>query len=345
MRHAKPATFVFSAALVVIAVGCNTARPVSETGVNECERCHGFPPAATHVGISATQPSDCSPCHGTTVAADGTIIPGGVHMDGKPDFKHPSGFGAPTAHGYAADSAIASCTQCHGATYGGGTYAGRTAASCDLCHASDWRTNCTFCHGTRTSPYNPAADLPKAAPPQGVYGEMLTTDSAVGAHQKHVFGGGAGGLSDGVECSECHTVPSDFTHPDGTAKVSFGALATQGGLNPSFAAGTCTSTYCHGTTLNGGTKTTPSWTGSVACGDCHANPPLTGRHDYHVRQQGYACSRCHADVAAGSGVADSALARSLHVNGQKDVSFSSGGTWDPAAKTCSGVGCHGSRSW
>jgi predicted CxxxxCH...CXXCH cytochrome family protein len=349
MRRAELATFVSAAALLV--TGCDVARPVADTGVSECEHCHGFPPASPHTQISDAQPSKCNSCHATAVAADGTIVSGGAHMDGTADFGHPSGFSTPSAHGYTAEAAISSCTQCHGADYGGGT-----AMSCTGCHTSagfaDWQTNCTFCHGTQTQNYS-AANLPKAAPPEGVHGETLTTDAEVGAHQKHVVGGA---LSDGVACGECHVVPSGLSHLDGTAAVAFGALATQGTSGAAYAGGTCTSTYCHGATLTAAANTTPSWTGAIACGDCHGSPPSTGRHGFHdtLTTDGMPCYFCHADVAANAavpGIADTPAAKDLHVNGQKSALIYTGlgGPWDSAARTCSNVICHGapptSRPW
>ncbi len=333
-------------------MGCNAARPLAEAGSSGCSSCHGFPPAAPHAQIANVQPSDCSTCHGTTAAADGAIVVGGTHMDGFVDIGHVSGFADPSAHGHAAERAISSCTACHGEDYAG---AG-PAPSCTACHASagfaDWRTNCTFCHGTRTQGYT-AADLPKAAPPEGVQGETLAAEPAVGAHRKHVAGGD---LSGGVACDECHLVPSSLAHVDGSATISFGSLARQGSSPTEYAGGTCSSVYCHGATLDGGADRTPSWTGSAGCGDCHGTPPLTGQHGLHMTlgDDGTPCHLCHASVAAEAlapGIASTAAAKALHVNGRKDVALhpSLGGTWDPAAKTCSDVICHGppptSRSW
>lgn len=145
-------------------------------------------------------------------------------------------------------------------------------------------------------------------------------------------------------------MPSGLAHLDGTAAIAFGPLATQGGLVPGYAAGSCATTYCHGTGLVGGANPAPSWTGTVACGDCHGSPPSTGRHasPSHATQP---CSRCHVEVATNTalpGIVDSPAAKALHVNGAKDVSLSVSGTWDGVAKTCSSVGCHstsGARNW
>lgn len=339
MNLPKLATFIPLAALAAIACEARpvTGRTSSGTG---CDLCHGFPPpppAGDHIRISNPEPSDCSPCHSSTVAPDGTIVAGGTHNNQTVDAlssPHAAGFATPSAHGYAAEAAIGSCTSCHGTEY----------QSCTPCHAdagfADWRTNCTFCHGTQTQNYT-GADLASAAPPEGVQGQTLTTQPEVGAHQKHLLGGGV--LSDGIACGECHLVPSDLSHLNGTAAVSFGTLARQGTPGADYAGGQCASVYCHGATLNGGSDTTPTWVGSVACGQCHGNPPLTGKHDFHVNGEGYGCAVCHNSVAAAGlaiAIKDDPTARQLHVNGSKDVSFSTPSwSWDPVQGRCQV--CHG----
>jgi predicted CxxxxCH...CXXCH cytochrome family protein len=64
------------------------------------------------------------------------------------------------------------------------------------------------------------------------------------------------------------------------------------------------SVYCHGSTLTGGTVSSPSWTGGAsqaACGACHgatsATPPTTGSHTRHAiivaGQLTLGCDQCH----------------------------------------------------
>jgi len=337
-------------AAAVLGSGCNDARPVETgavTAADRCSACHGFPPPPFVMG-GQTHPAStsCSLCHADTVDPGGNLIPGGPHLNGKVDVtSHPMPYVADHTGPALAD--LNACTLCHGTDYAGGA----SGVSCNACHSSfgfaDWRTNCTFCHGTRTPGWT-ASSLPLAAPPRGAHGETLPSQPQVGAHRKHVGIGST--ISDGVACTECHTVPADLAHLDGRVTLTFGALAQQGGLLPGYAAGSCSATYCHGTTLVGGANTTPSWTGTVSCGDCHGSPPLTGQHGFsvHVAQP---CSRCHAQVATATalpGIQDLPAARALHVNGQKDVSLSVAGTWDGTAKTCSNVACHGTpgvRNW
>src|SRR5919206_127044 len=68
---------------------------------------------------------------------------------------------------------------------------------------------CTSCHGDKANG--------NAAPPRGTRGETATTARAVGAHQQH--------LSDGpfrqaLACSECHVVPADTSHVNGTVDLA-----------------------------------------------------------------------------------------------------------------------------
>lgn len=345
---------VLGLALVALGVGCDSARPLpataTQTIAERCGTCHGFPPPPGVDTPASTHPRStaCFLCHSTTVDADYNIVPGGTHMNGRIDVTtHPIPYVA--QHTSIALEALDACKTCHGADFTGGP----SGVSCTACHASfgfsDWQTNCTFCHGTRTPA--PNATVVLAAPPKGAHGETSRSQPQVGAHQAHVVGGGT--LSDGVACTECHTVPTDLAHVDGgRATPTFGPLATQGGLAPSYASGSCAATYCHGSSLQGGASTTPSWTGSVACGDCHGSPPSTGRHLVTAPHADRECSACHAAVASSTptpGILNTDAARGLHVNGVRDVSILVGGTWDPATKTCSNVACHtlppATRNW
>jgi predicted CxxxxCH...CXXCH cytochrome family protein len=280
------------------------------------------------MGASAHPASEaCNLCHSTTVGPGGEL--GAAHRNGVVDVTlHAVPF---TGHGAAAISEFAgtaACTTCHGAAYDGG----EAGVSCTACHDTqlsmpDWQTNCTFCHGTRTPGFT-GAPVRLAAPPQGVNGETLTTDLPVGAHQKHLGNGST--ISDGVACGECHAPVTDLSHLNGAAAVAFGGLASQG-MNPApwYTGGTCSSTYCHGTGLADGSDTTPSWTGTAACGSCHGSPPTSGQHTI-PQHSGQICSRCHSQVATNTGtpgILNTPAARALHVDGSKSVSFSVSGTW------------------
>lgn len=72
------------------------------------------------------------------------------------------------------------------------------------------------------------------------------------------------------------------------------------------------------------------------CGTCHAIPPATGRHDFHVVDQGIGCATCH-----GAGYSSTAVTATTHMNGTKNVSLS---VWNATTRTCASY-CHGAKSW
>ncbi|MFZ2948581.1 MAG: DUF5666 domain-containing protein, partial [Desulfuromonadaceae bacterium] len=52
----------------------------------------------------------------------------------------------------------------------------------------------------------------------------------------------------------------------------------------------------------------------LVCGTCHAIPPATGQHSFHVNSLGYSCAICH-----GSGYSNTAVNTTLHLNGVVNV--------------------------
>lgn len=309
---------------------CDTARPLGQeaSAAGTCGTCHGNPPAVTASGVAHPNNPDCHACHPTSVDASGNVIPvsaGGTHGDGKVDGGgHVAGYGDSAQHGYDAVADLNGCKACHGDTFDGGA----SAPSCNQCHAdngyANWQSNCTFCHGARQPTYA-AADLAKAAPPTGVHGETAATDPHVGAHQKHLGKGSV--FSNGFACTTCHAVPTTLGHVDGTATLTFGALAKTGGLSPAFAGSACSSVYCHG-------SGTPVWTGSVKCGDCHGAPPASGLHSFHVVDSGVDCGKCHPGYTA------SAVNKDVHVDGKPDVAIVTDTGTVSFSTWPSGCGCH-----
>ncbi len=350
MRLARAGT---AAALAALIAACGTARKVEETSaINDCARCHGFPPPEPH-----PQSTACYTCHATTVGPGNVLIPGGTHMNGKVDVSAHAAPFPPSQHGPAADAGIDACTMCHGADYAGGA----TGASCNGCHAgsgyADWKTNCTFCHGTRTQGWTEAS-LTLAAPPQSVdgAGDQTSANPKVGAHQAHLANTA---YVNPLPCTSCHGVPvrefpGSLVHVDGQPVTpAFSGLATQGVVGAAYAGngGSC-AVYCHGAgTAFANPGATPSatvsppWTAtSIACDGCHGTPPTTGQHGFTNHQ--FPCGYCHPDAAITS---PPAIAnKALHVNGQKDVAFTVSGSFDATAKSCSNVLCHttqDTRSW
>jgi predicted CxxxxCH...CXXCH cytochrome family protein len=227
---------------------------------------------------------------------------------------------SPGFHAYDSNSNLSSCQPCHGAALDG--VGGTTSVSCAQCHGATWRTNCTFCHGGTGSQ--------TGAPPKTVWGR--SSDAVrVGTHEAHL--GATHALSRPVPCATCHVVPADALatgHSNGaTADVTFSGLAVQGTPTPpawNRTTATCSSTYCHGATIQGGTATSPVWTtadGSMrACNACHGAPP-PAPHPANA-----ACGSCHVGYSAATANAN------VHVDGKVDV--------DAASMNCSS--CHGSAT-
>ncbi len=318
--------------------GSNTTPDWTSVGTGEaaCGTCHSLPPGGTHTTSTA-----CQACHGSVVDASKTIIAPDLHIDGTVQVvnSHPTGWVSPTQHGAAANSqGVATCQACHGTNLDGGT----VGVSCDTCH-SNWKTNCTFCHG--------GTDNTTGAPPESIDGVTTRTVLSVGAHTEHVSDTN---IHLGWNCDQCHVTPTSALSAghidgDGRAEVSFGALNPAGTYAP--ASGTCAELYCHG---NGSSLLgTMVWSAdsTTDCGSCHANyfPPdvtdlqaMSGQHDKHVRLRGYSCDTCH-----GANVDSTGNLRKLdrHIDGLVDVTWPA---FDPNA--CVGAGecgaaCHAARCW
>ena len=238
------------------------------------------------------------------------------------------------------------CGNCHPG-YGGGTVNLDTHVN----GRSDVvPLTCTTCHGDATRPATALNPQLPAAPPTDTHGDQVSVH--VGAHQTHLNGSA---LSSPVACTQCHAVPPDLTgHPTGTLALSWGSLATGAitpavnanpGLSgfstsaPSYAGGTCSATYCHGTYSGtftypipgtdpvetnvfgyAGSAAAPTWNGAAPCGSCHGVPP-TGGGVWHggAHGGGNDCSLCHPD-AVGTSLADAVISDpSAHVDGKVDL--------------------------
>ena len=183
--------------------------------------------------------------------------------------------------------------------------------------------SCTVCHGTPGFSNAGADPLVAAAPPVEPAG---ASTSVVGVHRAHLVDGA---FSRAVECASCHLVPQTAGphHPASVVFFSRRATTIWGGgqlPQPTYAAGTCSGVYCHGTFKNGA-NATPSWTaaGSVACGSCHL-VGVDGPGGTHPKNVGTDCGACH-----GQGYTSTTVNLATHMNGVLDI----------PTVTCSG--CHG----
>ena len=287
-----------------------------------CGTCHGVPPPPPHPAVT-TGAAGCSTCHPATVDTAGALIPpaaGGKHLDGLLEVTsfHGATWTDPASsgfHAFSANAGLGACQACHGADLSGGS----AGVSCAQCHGSDWKTSCVTCHGGKD-------DL-TGAPPRTTWGNGADA-VRIGAHGAHVRA--AHGLSRPIDCALCHLKPQDAFSPghidEATASVSFAGLAAQG-TAPAWdrASASCSSTYCHGATLAGGTNKSPRWTsvdGSErACEACHGAPPANAHH----ARADLDCSACHG---TGYSALAGTVAPATHVDGKLDLSL-----------TC--TSCHG----
>jgi predicted CxxxxCH...CXXCH cytochrome family protein len=309
--HAVPTSTTHSDGAIVLTFGslARTGGLVPAFGGTTCASvyCHGAsaggPAAVTWAGAydpAATATTlGCSSCHGAP-----------------PALPHPQN---------------AACGGCHGAGYSATAVNKPTHVDGTLQRPP---AGCTACHGDAARAGNDATGTPLApAPPVDSQGNGATTAQGVGAHEAHLLGGT---LAAATPCGECHAgaalpTGSDTSHANGATNVAFGARAGQGAATPAYAAGTCSSVYCHGATLAGGTNKTPSFTGGaaeIACGTCHGIPPPTGGHASVT-----AASNCGACHGGGYGVPP-AVDPLLHVNG----------TLDGGGESAGGIACDGCHS-
>lgn len=75
----------------------------------------------------------------------------------------------------------------------------------------------------------------------------------------------------------------------------------------------------------------------LVCGTCHAIPPATGQHTFHVTSLGFSCATCH-----GTGYSSTTVNTATHLNGVVDLV--SNINWNPTLRTCAPA-CHGTRAW
>jgi len=73
------------------------------------------------------------------------------------------------------------------------------------------------------------------------------------------------------------------------------------------------------------------------CGTCHAIPPSTGKHSFHVGSMSYGCSTCH-----GTGYSSTSVTATTHMNGVKNLATTIG--WNATSRSCANS-CHGNKSW
>ncbi|MFO0729209.1 MAG: CxxxxCH/CxxCH domain-containing protein [Myxococcota bacterium] len=241
-------------------------------------------------------------CHGSTLEGGAPAAPRWTVVDGT-EARCGTCHGLPPSAPHPQNER---CEMCHVQTAGPNKTIANRATHVD--GIVQVNTECKGCHGTGTT----------LAPPIDTNMHSETTRMGVGAHATHLAGGHNGKP---VACTDCHLVPTELNTPGHVdtplpAEVVFGGVAVVSSAIPAWseADGKCSNTYCHGFSLSGGSKTTPTWTvvdGTQAtCGSCHGLPPPAP----HPASQ--ACETCHAPTA-GPGMTIASPA--LHVDGVLQV--------------------------
>jgi len=317
----------------------------------QCGACHGAPPPSPHPAAS-----DCATCHPDTVAPSGSIdVAGGKHVNGQLEV-------------------VAACDGCHGAPPATGSHLAHYAGLLDDVAYGDTRATgdfatvgpgytfgCGNCH-----PLDPASHMNGVLNASGGMAEVELTPE----------GAPAGSLR------SKNTATASYT-PGAVAQVDARGFSYTTG-------GTCSNIYCHSAAgvsvpdpvpapgadfpftdypiqyppydVNyARTFATPTWGGSVGCGDCHGFPPRTsvpsvqagagdshswidadGYESLHGWNMGYEpapCAACHDDTVKDFGTrtrdwtapADGWSVYgpvpiadfTRHVNGRPDVAFTS----------------------
>jgi predicted CxxxxCH...CXXCH cytochrome family protein len=240
-----------------------------------CGSCHQAPPnSGNHAGVVAGN-TNCQGCHTgyncfpATLAA--CVVPAN-HLDGTSD-------------------ALASL-------------------SCTSCHGTNGRTN--------TAAIGPFDAHQDAAPPVPTSGGGV---NETGPHQAHVNPNPAQAerqIFIPVACSECHTnAVNTYTtgHSGNGVQVAFGdaLYSNRNSVVTSFAdgvspnPGTCSATYCHGTSFPAAVKgsvATWQWdaTTTVTCGSCHKAAPADAVHtSVGTGAAATACNKCHDQTVDAAG--------------------------------------------
>lgn len=276
----------------------------------------------------------------STITAPSGSFPGGT-VNFNSTTNAPNNFGDDTG-GHTTSTRI--CEVCHSQT---NYHRYNTTGQSNLTHNNN--TDCTQCHPHATGFYyaTSSCDACHGNPPTtatlgGPTGLATPATGATnplspGAHNTHV-------ATRGMTCDACHkgtAMPasekkidmgfsiSGTTYPGFQNTVNSGTFTGYNALsngytwNASWAGTTvltaanydnrCSSIYCHGSTLTGGSNTSPSWVGGAAeaaCGTCHgasaSTPPTAGSHTKHASSAagnyGLACTKCHPNVTDGSHV-------------------------------------------
>ena len=174
-----PSLGTYNATTGTCATYCHgsTASPAWATTGVVCGSCHALPPATSTGHPSASGLTSCATCHVDTMNPDGTLnVAGGKHVNGsdrRDGPREPSRWRPSTVRWSsitsAASPARSTARTCHGASYGAVITA--SGDSCNTCHQkagwTGWSTNCSFCHGTRSTQSKAGYSVSRVPDPVG----------------------------------------------------------------------------------------------------------------------------------------------------------------------------------
>ncbi|MDA8241067.1 MAG: CxxxxCH/CxxCH domain-containing protein [Nitrospiraceae bacterium] len=342
-----------------------------------CDGCHGNPPTVS----SQTPPNGLVwvTLQGGSGTGTGSTTAGahGTHVNSKSiscDACHLNSVGTGATHNA---GSVTLGFKGFGGSSGGGAYNGQSGVTYNATvttpatsASSGGLKQCSnvYCHGATMATNNGTNRAPtwdNAA--TGACGTCHGADSAnppqLGSHDRHTSA--STGYS--FTCTLCHNNAAG-THVNGKVEWAFNTADTRtnGGKYNSAASGStnapapsgtyqsCSNLYCHSSgEAAPSTYATPAWgnASTGACGTCHgtvaAAPPASVPHTKHVGTAAayqFSCSKCHnttVTATADSTVQPSIADKTLHVNGNRDVSFdafNSGGSYN--GTNCSNIYCH-----
>jgi len=349
----------------------------SQVSCTNTAGCHGAAAASPH----PAEPWRGSPYTHTNVDPSNAPVCAQCHFPGSPNnpANHPAAqapagtppgcFNNTLCHGTAAEAPHpvpyndsshytvttatfpANCGTCHAVT---GTSPVSAAPLCTTCHVAAsplTSLNCTSCH---------------ASPPSGGAPAGAAYPNVPGAHATHIALNSAGTP---IACDTCHNglgggtlnhynrannVPGEnalHVPPGDAAFLTTYNAKTGASLFDNSAALNCSNVSCHGG------QATPNWqTGTLdvntQCKNCHAlgtaqyNSYYSGEHQFHVVDEGLACTICHNTTTLA--VNHFTTLETTTMEGPASATI--GGTdtaitsWDPTTKSCTPL-CHGARIW
>ena len=271
--------------------------------------------------------------------------------------------------GRTVDSTLLACTAVQGAwSSSKGTCVPDLTMSSDGHHrlvGPQWvrKYPCYYCHNNTVDAAGAVKDRSR---------HLNGTKDVVMAPQWNIVGRPASSYNPATKvCNNVYCHSDGTTEPEDIRPFAWTAPKTECNTCHGHPTGSCSDLNCHDgrTDVNGVVWTLPAkfgnvtsytwpageeWMGSMpmfpnqGAGTARANShPRHLQTDFTCDQchattiRAGACTDCHVDGVPSGGMSEVAhIDATFHVNKNKDVAFSDGGTYNPIAKTCSNTRCH-----